>query len=510
MLVAAVVTLIATARGPGLSPDSAEYLSSGLNLASGHGLHDFGGVELTLYPPGLPGVVAVAHLLGLSAQSSVRFLNVGAFACIVWLGFLLLRRHVYSRLLVITATALSGISAPLLSVAQMVWTEPVFIVISLCLVLVLEHLVSSLRTIPGIVLAAALVWLAFAFRYVGIASIVVGGIALFVGRLDRGRRAALASAASFVLISGVIPLVWIARNLSVDGTYMGPRPPSSDGVSFVGRYMGTTLDNWLLPSSPPALLQRAAQVAMILGFALLLLALRHQRRRELLFPERSGQQLVPLVAFVATYAVWLVVSELTTEIDAPGTRLMSPLYLPLLVIAAVAVDRLWMLVPKSRRRHILPIGAALLFLLTVDQGLAFAREARTSRAQGVGYATQSWRSSQLVQAAGEVPAYANLYSNDPWALWIILRRQPVLQTPYRTAVSVQGIPTLGGFVRGVDCNTSYLAWFTDDPFVLSGRFTPEQLGSHVEVRTLAVERDGTLYELGPQATISERRSRCSS
>ena len=153
--------------------------------------------------------------------------------------------------LVVTATALLGISAPLLSVAQMVWTEPVFIVISLCLVLVLEHLVSSLRTIPGTALAAALVWVAFAFRYVGIASIVAGGIALFVGRLDRGRRAALVSAASFVLISGAIPLVWIARDLSVDGTYMGPRPPSSDGVSFVGRYIGATLDNWVLPRPHP-------------------------------------------------------------------------------------------------------------------------------------------------------------------------------------------------------------------------------------------------------------------
>ena len=82
-----------------------------------------------------------------------------------------------------------------------------------------------------------------------------------------------------------------------------------------------------------------------------------------------------MVLFVGTYAVWLVASELTTEIDAPGTRLMSPLYVPLLVIAAVTVDRLWMLVPKSRRRHILPIGAVLLSLLTIDQGLAFAREA---------------------------------------------------------------------------------------------------------------------------------------
>jgi hypothetical protein len=199
-LSAAIVTLLASARGPGLSPDSVEYLSSGLNLAEGHGLRDFGGVELTLYPPGLPGVVAIGHWLGLGAGPTVRVLNAGAFACTVWLGFLLLKRHVRSRLLVIGATAMLGVSLPLISVAQMAWTEPVFIVVSLCLVLVLEHLISSPRTISWIIVAAALVWLAFLFRYVGVALIVVGGLALLVRRAHRGWRAALAPAAGFVVL----------------------------------------------------------------------------------------------------------------------------------------------------------------------------------------------------------------------------------------------------------------------------------------------------------------------
>jgi 4-amino-4-deoxy-L-arabinose transferase-like glycosyltransferase len=197
-------------------------------LAEGHGLRDFGAVELTLYPPGLPGVVAVAHWLSLSAEPTVRLLNAAAFACTVWLGFLLLRRLVRSRLLVIGATALLGVSPLLLSMAQMVWTEPIFIVISLCLILVLERLMCSKGGILWLVFAAALVWLAFMFRYVGIVSIAAGGVTLLVGRMRHGWREALARAGCFVVMSAIVPLVRIVRNRGTEGTYLGPRPPSSD------------------------------------------------------------------------------------------------------------------------------------------------------------------------------------------------------------------------------------------------------------------------------------------
>ena len=501
-LLAAVVTLIATVRGPGISPDSVEYLSSGLNLAEGHGLRDFGNVGLTLYPPGLPGVVAAGHWVGFSAEATVRALNAGAFGCIVWLGFLLLRRHVRSRLLLTGSTFLLAVSLPLLSVAQMAWTEPVFIVMCLCFILVLEDAVRTSRPMTGVIGASGLVWLAFIFRYVGIALIAAGALALIIGRMRRGWRASLALAACFVVTSAIVPVLWLARNHGVDGTYMGPRPPSYVGILYVARYFGATLDNWLLPPPTPVLLQRVAEVVLVLGLGLVVWRLRD--RREALLADGSVILLVPLIAFVGTYWLWIVVSELTTEIDAPGTRLLSPLYVPLVVLGAAAVDRLVELVRWPRRREILSVGVALLVLFVFGQALAFGRDARASALEGLGYGTHSWQSSPLVQAARRVPANARLYSNDPWALWAVLRRQALLQLPAQRAISVQGLPTVAQFTKAVGCKGAYLAWFTNE----TGRFTPGELARYVQLNVVAVETDGTLFKLGPLAKTSRSGSGC--
>ena len=101
---AAVVTLVATVRGPALSVDSASYLSAGLNLAAGRGLITFNATTLTMFPPGLPAVIAFGDWIGLSPAMTVRILNATAFAATVWLGFALLRRHVRSRTVIAVAS----------------------------------------------------------------------------------------------------------------------------------------------------------------------------------------------------------------------------------------------------------------------------------------------------------------------------------------------------------------------------------------------------------------------
>jgi hypothetical protein len=250
-LAAVTATLIATTRGPGLDPDSADYLSSGLNLAQGHGLRTFTGTLLTLFPPGLPAVVALGHWLGISAEWTVRLFNAGAFAGAVCLGFLLLKRHVQSRLLVAASTALLAISLPLLYVSQMAWTEPAFIVICLGFILVLERLVATPRTVSWLVAAAVLVWAAFMFKYAGLALIPAGALTLLLARRRSGWRSALTSTGAFVALSAVVPVAWMVRNHSVDGTLMGYRAPSTDGPLFVAWRVAVVLGEWVIPIPIP-------------------------------------------------------------------------------------------------------------------------------------------------------------------------------------------------------------------------------------------------------------------
>ncbi len=140
-MIAAVATLLATAQGPGLGPDSSNYLSAGLDLARNGTLVTFNGTELTMFPPGLPMLVAGGDLLGLSPSTTVRLLNALAFAAIVLLGSAMLDRHVRSRRLVCCATALIAVSPALLGLYEMALTDGLFATVVVLFVLLLEHVV---------------------------------------------------------------------------------------------------------------------------------------------------------------------------------------------------------------------------------------------------------------------------------------------------------------------------------------------------------------------------------
>ena len=58
---AGLLTIVATSRGPGLSPDSMEYITGGVNLANGSGITGTDGAPITVFPPALSVVAALGE-----------------------------------------------------------------------------------------------------------------------------------------------------------------------------------------------------------------------------------------------------------------------------------------------------------------------------------------------------------------------------------------------------------------------------------------------------------------
>jgi hypothetical protein len=507
-LVAVAATFIATARGPGLDPDSATYFSSGINLAHGNGLRTFAGVPLTVFPPGLPAVVALGHWLGITAEWSVRLLNAGSFFGAVLLGFLLLRRHVQSNWLIAGATALLGVSLPLLDVFRMAWSEPPFIVVCLGFILILERLVTRRRTLPWLAAAAALVWVAFVFRYAGLALIPAGALALLLARQLDGWRSRMTSTIAFVALSAIVPIVWIVRNHFVDGTYLGDRTPSADGPTFVARRVASVLGEWVIPGGvgPSLDVVAGATMAVVIigGVAWYLMA---RTRRVAVRTFSSGTSLTPILAFTGSYVAYLALAQLATALDPIDLRLMSPVYIPLIVLGTVALERVFSLVPATTRTRVVVIGGSLLAIFLVGQALAFAYVDGRSSLEPPCDLGQSCKSSELADAVTrEVPVGANLYSNNGYLLWTVLRREPILEAPakasYRSNVTL-AIPDR--FITDVTCRVSYLAWFHRGS---SNFFTPAELGNRVMLRVVATGSDGRLYRITPLSPVPVGGPRC--
>ncbi len=499
ILVAVAATLVATRQGPGTNPDSANYLSAGLSLAAGNGLTTFGGSTLTIFPPGLPAVIAMGDWVGIGAEWTVRILNSAAFGATVLMGYFLLRRHASRQEVVVVGTCLLAVSAPLLTMAEMTWTESTFIALCLALVLVLEQLLRSeswLRWLPAVVL---LVGAAFLFRYAGISLLVVVGATVLAGSwsrfgwLDATRRAAICTAASTV-----IPVAWMLRNRSIDGTLMGPRTPSVDGpVETVARFVATT-GRWILPDPAPVVSQFAVGLAIaggaVYGAYLAFVSYRSTSGND---GVSDANRLTALVTFAAVYGVYLVVAQLTTAFDKIGNRLMSPLFPAVIVLVMVGLDRAW--TALDARRPVVPGYAVnvVLALLVVAHAGFFARHAWESSNEGVGYSSRTWMESELLRAVDDLPSEAVVYTNAPGGLWVGTGREPLFQAPPRLAYrSDVTMSVSGDFLHNVDCADAYLAWFADIPG--NFLFTPDELSARVELDPTSSSSDGTLFRLNPR------------
>ena len=125
------LTLFSSRSGPGVSPDSVTYLSAGTNLAEGAGYVDFTGDELTVFPPGFPGVLASGSVLGIQAETTARVFNAACFGAAVALTFLVLRRHTSRSTVALFGAALVALSPPLLVVSDLVWSEMGFVALTL-------------------------------------------------------------------------------------------------------------------------------------------------------------------------------------------------------------------------------------------------------------------------------------------------------------------------------------------------------------------------------------------
>ena len=425
-IAAAVSVIWLRSTSPGLNPDGVVYLVSGRALADGRGVVGVDGNPLTMFPPGMPAVVGVGHHLGLSGRTTVTLLNAAMAAAIVLLAATLLGRHV--RASPVSGVALVGIACatPLIGVSTAVLSEPAFIVAGLVQVVALE---SALRARPGrrrrvawLFVSLAACWAASSLRYVGLSMAGAGAVVLLVTTLrstpedhdGTSRRAPLLRALASALLYGIVavaPLaLWFLRNLAADGTLMADRSPAAIGPGEVVTRAVATLGWWLAPT-----LQHLAPAAAV-GLGALVVAIGCSRlgRRARPGPLVEGRpewSLVPLVACVTVFVGYQLAASMTVAIDEIDSRLLLPAFVPLVVLAAIGVDRV--LARSERTRLAVAVGCCLAAAWIT---LNLAADQRTFAQGGRGYEASSWQESSVADLLRALPEGSAVTSNDVYAV----------------------------------------------------------------------------------------------
>jgi hypothetical protein len=492
---AAIAAWIASRHGPLLSPDSVTYLSLSRNLAAGKGYIDLTGQPNTTFAPAFPALLAAGQLVGLTATSAARLLNTVSYAALVVLAWALLRRHTSSRGLALAATGLVVVSPALLNVSAHAWSEPLFCVVILGFILVLEDVLAASdrqRQVALVVGAGLLAAVGFIIRYAGFTLLLVGIIVLLFSRVSVRTR--LRNVGIFVLTGSLIPAIWLLRNASSGGRYLlGPRASVSDSVpSLVSKFVDGGITMFVSHSAATRTrLVVLGPLVVLVGIGLLM---RFRRRPDDPDARVKVASTVPLATFIAVYSASVVVSGKTAG-SSVDLRIVMPIFVPVVVVGAQFASRAL----AAARAAASEWPRAVVYLLTVGGLLGVISTAdtyaQTSWAMGRaphGYATDTLASSALARAVRvHAGPSAIVTTNSPWALYSETGHQPVLPTP-GLYPSVSLPPATSDMLADAACGQPvYFAWY------LRSRHPNMDLGRALQLTVVANVNDGVLFLVHP-------------
>ena len=459
-----VLVFYATTGGPGVGGDATIYLTSARNLLEGQGL---GWVEadgsfrmLPYTPPFYPLALSGVGLFVSDLVTGARWLNMllfGLTIVVVGVSFYRITRHGWLAALLSAALALSPV---IINVQVWAMSEPLFLLLGfLGLLLVLGNLN---RPRLGVLTAAALLCgLAVLTRYIGVAFVAAGGLALLMFQSKALAKARGLNRWSSAVIFGAIAvlpmLIWLAVDFFSTGT-VGSRsgqPASAYWQRFLE--MGAPLESiilfWLLPDSVAARLPGFVRallwllpLAALSGLAAVLAA--KMKRVRLVEPtEAAAARMAALFGlFTAFYLIVLAgVHVFTYPPVTLASRMLSPVHFAVLVlIFSLLFLGLRSLVPSGQTGRVI---TALVYLgclgLVGSYALRGTLVAREYNQTGIGYLAPEWRDAPVLDALRTLDPSVPIITNETTAVMFFLDRpayavQEIYQNQPSTDFSAYG------------------------------------------------------------------------
>ena len=356
---AALVMVLEITRGVVLYPDSLQYMAVARNLLAGEGLSGMSGWPLTSWPPLYPLLLAAASMGAWDPLDVAGPVNAAVFGLTVFVVGRYLRQRLASRFLAAWACLAVVLSIPLVELASTALSGPLFILLAtLALIRFDKYLAEGRLSI--LVWAAVFSALAWQTRYIGVAvPLFVGLLLLFqpgTRLVQRARRIAV-----FSLVAALPMALWMVRNYLLAGKGVGNYRPVDYTLSTLLRDVLDLLWlDWLGLDRPlvlwPSLEWLPAASALLLLAAVLVASAgwifaRISHGRQVTLP--AGAHHV-FGGFAVVYFILLITALMLGQTHhGVEARYLGPLYIPLLVAAVGALDRL--LVRERRRK---PRGSA--------------------------------------------------------------------------------------------------------------------------------------------------------
>ncbi len=403
------ILILATRWGIGLYTDSIVYIGTARNIFNGDGvrfLNDVGELApVTQYPPLYPWMIAALGVLGLDPLDGARWISVLFYAGNAFLAAGIVFRVTSSYAASWSACFLTLSAFPMVYIHSQALTEPVFIFFILLGFFGIVKFLEGSRT-WALYGSSLIIGLSCLVRYVGMAFLPTGAAMILC--LGTARWAQRMSAAAKFLALGSLPLgLWLMRNFYAAGNPVnrtfGIHPPAATDLLPAL----DTAGYWLLPI---AIVENTPWLSRsIMGILFVLILWLAVSKNYL-----KSRYLQAQVFCLMGYTLFLLVSMSFN--DQPlyfDTRTLALPYMAAMILTLSIVTD-WLRSARTGKRcsrgFAVNLSIIVVLVAQMINGITWLKQ---SYVDGIGFATQRWRTSELIGFVKNSPAPLLVYSNAP-------------------------------------------------------------------------------------------------
>jgi hypothetical protein len=480
-LCAAVFSITSNLSGVGWSWDTSDYVAVGKNFAKDFTLLDATGLPMTVRPPGLSILIAVGEWLGLGVNFTVQILNAVSAVIVVLCTSHLLQLANTRKFITAIATAFVAFSTALLWQYSMIWSEPPFIAL-----LMIAVVVSLRKTTAAKVIGLTFLFIALFFvRYVGpVFAVAITAASIY---FDRRQLGWLKSVAANVLALGIsfIPVWWwLARNQDIDGTLTGARVPAGGALLSPLKTFTSTIGSWIVAkpveggiylswdSYPQNTKVIGTLFAVILFVLCIVYLVSMLRQRQV---SQGFNIFIVSATVLFTYVAFSAYRFVRFELGPLDNRMMIPIYVPMVLIVAVTVDKI-----KIKTKPLRLAFAGLFTALVALQAFSSINDSIKFGQDGRYWAARNFIDQPLHKFVDSLPKNSLMMSNQPQQLFAVWQESSVLNQYQIDAA------------QATICDGRYFVWY--DSTYDDG--TPNLEGQPEGAEVLFSDLTGSILDLG--------------
>jgi hypothetical protein len=320
---AIIIYWFAIQHGIGISPDSLTYTSVARNMQHGRFWYQFDGMPLNVFPCFYPSFLgSIMFITQHDIISIAPIINALLFAVVIFIVGCLAQQMVRNQLYKWLLLSCLLISASLIEIYSMLWSETLFIVLLLLLFVALRKY-GSTHSITSLIRVSAIAAIACITRFAGVTFIaIVGLIILMDGQLVWRKKW------WHLLVLGAGSLLPLIANLSynywLEGTLTGIRQKSLTPFISNLQFYGSVMCDWL--HLPQILNTHPIFIGCTLFLALVVLMAKRCWQQQAIY----SYQNIASAGFIV-YVAFIVITSSISRYEPINNRLLSAAFIPMLL-----------------------------------------------------------------------------------------------------------------------------------------------------------------------------------